>query len=89
MADDERGDGCEIERYERLRACALGGEREGHRLGLVLLERRGTLAWARAWTASAPAPAEPASAGAIEPPAGSEEIVGALATMALACLASG
>jgi hypothetical protein len=43
-------------------------------------------AWARAWQATAPAPpARPA----VQAPAGGDEIVGALATMALACLAGG
>jgi hypothetical protein len=75
-----------VERYERLRGCALGGERSGWRLGLALLERRGVAAWARAWPSTAPAPVARPVVGA---PAGGDAIVGALATMALACLAGG
>jgi hypothetical protein len=68
-----------------LRGCALGGEPSGWRLGLALLERRGVAAWARVWQATVPAlPAPPA----VQAPAGGDEIVGALATMALACLAA-
>jgi hypothetical protein len=67
-----------------LRACALGGEPDGWRLGLALLERRGVAAWARAWQTTAAASSAPA---AVEAPAAAGEIVGVLATMALACLA--
>jgi hypothetical protein len=81
------GDGAEVERYERLRACALAGEPDGFRLGLALLERRGLAAWTRAWPATAPAPpARPAAAVAVEVPADAGELVGVLASMALACL---
>jgi hypothetical protein len=75
-----------VERYERLRACALAGEPDGHRLGLALLERRGLAAWARAWRQTAPA----RSAAPVPPvvePAGTGELVAVLASMALACLA--
>jgi hypothetical protein len=85
-ASGERaGDGGDLERYERLRACALGGEPDGGRLGLALLECRGVAAWARVWQQTAPsaAPARPA----LEPPAGAGELVGVLASMALACVA--
>jgi hypothetical protein len=53
-----------------------------------LLERRGVAAWARAWRSTVPVPAPPTRPGA-QRPAGGEEIVGVLATMALACLAGG
>lgn len=90
-ARDERaaeGDGGDVERYERLRACALAGEADGWRLGLALLEWRGVAAWARAWQSTAPASPAPSPARpALEPPAGAGEIVGLLASMALACLA--
>ena len=46
----------DVARYEQLRARALGGDAAGWRLGLAVLERRGVMAWARAWQASAPAP---------------------------------
>ena len=77
------GDG-DVERYERLRRCALGGDPDGHRFGLALLERRGVAAWARAWQTTTPSsPLRPA----VEAPAGADELVDVLATMALACLA--
>ncbi len=88
-ASDElaaEGGGGEVERYERLRACALAGEPDGHRLGLALLERRGMAAWVRGWQEAAPRPSPPASP-AVEPLAGAGELVGLLASMALACLA--
>jgi hypothetical protein len=82
-ADDPADGGGDVERYERLRGCALGGELSGSRLGLALLQRRGVAAWAHALRTTAPAvPARPASWAL----ASGEEIVGALATMALACL---
>jgi hypothetical protein len=78
-------DGGDVERYERLRRCALGGDPDGHRFGLALLERRGVSAWARAWQTTMPAPPSPRPA--VEAPAGADELVGVLASMALACLA--
>ncbi len=85
-ASSERTGGSgDVERYERLRRCALGGDPDGHRFGLALLERRGVAAWARAWQTTAPAPASPRPA--VEAPSGADELVGVLASMALACLA--
>jgi hypothetical protein len=52
-----------------------------------LLQRRGVVAWTRAWPSAPPAaPARPAAVAAA--PLAGEEIVGVLATMALACLAA-
>lgn len=86
-ASDERaGDGGDVERYERLRGCALAGEPDGYRFGLALLERRGVAAWARAWRQTAPAPSAAPAAAAAETPAGAGELVAVLAAMALACL---
>jgi hypothetical protein len=80
----------DVERYEQLRARALDGEPSGFRLGLVLLERRGVVAWARAWQQTAPAPEPPRPAGlVVELPAASSELVGALASLALARVAVG
>ena len=84
LAGDGGGD---VERYEQLRACALAGEPDGWRLGLALLERRGVAAWTRAWQSAAPAPSSQPARSPLEPPAGAGEIVGVLASMALACLA--
>jgi hypothetical protein len=72
-----------VERYEQLRGCALDGAPEGGRMGLALLQRRGIVAWMAAWQGTT---LTPAARTASEPPAGSREIVGVLATMALACL---
>jgi hypothetical protein len=83
-ASGELADDGDVERYERLRACALAGEPDGHRFGLALLERRGVAAWVRAWQTSVPAP-DP-TRPAVEPPTGTEQIVGVLAAMALACV---
>lgn len=72
-----------VERYEQLRARALGGDPSGWRLGLAVLERRGVAAWTHAWQATTPPPARtPPTAVA----AGSDQLVGALASMALACV---
>jgi hypothetical protein len=72
-----------VERYEQLRARALGGDAGGWRLGLAVLEHRGVVAWTRAWQATAPTPTRPAP---VESVAVSDELVGALASMALACV---
>jgi hypothetical protein len=63
-------------------AQALGGNASGWRLGLAVLERRGVVAWARAWSTTTPMPARATPA---DPVAASDELVGALASMALAC----
>jgi hypothetical protein len=80
-----------VERYEQLRRHALGAQPSSFRLGQALLERRGVAAWSRAWEGTTPAGmglAPRASALAAAVPAG-EELVGALASMALACVAAG
>lgn len=85
MTDAPVGGAGDIERYEQLRRHALDGEPSGWRLGLALLERRGVAAWARAWRGITPAStARPA----VAPPAGGDELVGALASMALARVAA-
>lgn len=84
LAGGEVGD---VERYERLRRSALSGEPDGWRLGLALLERRGLAAWARAWQSTAPASSPQRARSAVAVPSGADEIVGVLATMALACVA--
>ena len=90
MAGDERaGDRADVERYEQLRAHALGAEPSGWRLGLALFQGRGTAAWLRACrglTAS-PVPSGQRTAPPDEPTRG-DELVRVLATMALA-VASG
>ncbi len=86
MTDEHPGAAGDVERYEQLRRHALGGEPSGWRLGLALLERRGVAAWARAWRSTPTAP--PGARPTLEaPPVGGDEIVGVLASMALACVA--
>ena len=90
---DAPGDVADVERYEQLRSHALDGEPSGFRLGLALLERRGVTAWARAWRSSVhpkPAPGlQGSTAPAPAPAAAGDELVGALASMALARAAAG
>jgi hypothetical protein len=82
--DDDAAGTEDVERYELLRARALHGDVSGWRLGLAVLEHRGVVAWTRAWSTTMPAPTAPRAR--IEPVEVSEEIVGALASMALACV---
>lgn len=87
---DARNDALEVERYEQLRAHALDGEPSGHRLGLALLERRGMATWSRAWgSTEPPRPAAAVPAPTALAPAANDELVGALASMALARVAAG
>lgn len=95
-AADERRHNGDVERYEELRRHALGGEASGWRLGLALLQRRGVAAWARAWmettppVPAAPVPTFPVQTFPVAPATGGgDELVGVLATMALACVVSG
>jgi hypothetical protein len=76
-------DADDVARYEQLRARVLDGDPAGWRLGLAVLEHRGVVAWTRAWSRTAPAPMRAAPA---EPMAVSDELVDALASMALACV---
>jgi len=85
-ADERGGDGTDVERYEQLRRHALHGEAAGWQLGLALLQRRGVAVWLRAWQTTTPPP----SAGPPVPqPMAAAEVVGVLASMALACLRAG
>jgi hypothetical protein len=74
--------GAGVERYEQLRRHAIDGEPCGFRLGLALLERHGVIAWSREWESTIPTRVR--SAEAIEPVATGVELVGVLASMALA-----
>jgi hypothetical protein len=81
-----------VDGYERLRARALGGDADGWRLGLGVLQQRGVAAWLRvrkaatAASVSPPTPARsaPPSCGGVD-----AELVGLLASMALAVAARG
>lgn len=73
----------DVERYESLRAQALGGEAAGWRHGLALLEGRGLAAWLRT-SRGVPAgqPRQAGRPGGIHSVGG--DLVGVLASMALA-----
>lgn len=77
--------------YEQLRARALGGQADGWRLGLSVLQQRGLAAWLRVRQATVPAVCPPPPASAAPPVAGGAqaELVGLLASMALAVAAPG
>jgi hypothetical protein len=83
LTDEPAGGPRDVERYEQLRAQALEGVPSGLRLGLALLERRGVVAWTRAWQATTPPPSRSTFA---TPVADSDQLVGVLAGMALACV---
>lgn len=76
----------DADRYEQLRRRALGGEPEGWRLGLGVLSHRGVAAWLRAWHTTTPATEAPVAAPASASGVGSDELVGVLASMALAAV---
>jgi hypothetical protein len=85
-----RFDAALAERYEQLRAAAIGGRADGWRLGLGVLSGKGVAAWLRAWT-TCPSPARVGEPSAPTPgsgpaPSGPEgaELVRVLAAMALA-----
>lgn len=70
-----------------MRERALAGDGAGWQLGLALLERRGVVAWAHAWPGQ-PAPARAARPDAAVAAGADDELVDALASMALARLAA-
>ena len=90
--DDTSGGGSDIvDGYEQLRARALCGDTDGWRLGLGVLQQRGVAAWLRVRQAAVPTVARPTPARAGSPSAGGvdAELVGLLASMALAVVAQG
>ena len=90
--DDTSGDGSDVvDGYEQLRARALGGDADGWRLGLGVLQQRGVAAWLRVRQATVPTVSPPTPARAASPIAGGvdAELVGLLASMALAVAARG
>jgi len=83
----------DVQRYEQLRSHALDGEPSGFRLGLALLERRGVAGWARGWSTTvrpelAPRLPRPSATACAPVPVG-DELVAALASLALAHVAAG
>ena len=90
--DDTSGDRSDVvDGYEQLRARALGGDADGWRLGLGVLQQRGV----RRLAAGAPGahrdPPPPTPARSAPPDGGGvdAELVGLLASMALAVAAQG
>ena len=77
--------------YEQLRARALGGAADGWRLGLGVLQQRGVAAWLRLRQATVPTVSPPTPAQSAPPVAGGveAELVGLLASMALAVATAG
>ena len=83
------GDGT-VDGYEQLRRRALCGDVDGWRLGLGVLQHRGVAAWLGVRTAKAPVRSTPTRP--VPPPTGdgvAAELVGLLASMALAVAARG
>jgi hypothetical protein len=80
-----------VDGYEQLRARALGGDTDGWRLGLGVLQQRGVAAWLRVRQAAMPtvSPPTPARAGSRLAGGVDAELVGLLASMALAVAAQG
>jgi hypothetical protein len=90
--DDTSGDRSDVvDGYEQLRARALTGDTDGWRLGLGMVQQRGVAAWLRVRQATAPTVARPTPARAGSPVAGGveAELVGLLASMALAVATQG
>jgi hypothetical protein len=88
--DDTGGNGSDVVHgYEQLRARALGGDVDGWRLGLGVLQQRGVAAWLRVRQAAVPKISPPTPARATSPiTAGVDaQLVGLLASMALAVAA--
>ena len=83
------GDGT-VDGYEQLRRRALCGDADGWRLGLGVLQHRGVAAWLGVRSARAPVRSTPTRA--LPPATGggvAAELVGLLASMALAVAARG
>ena len=83
------GDGT-VDGYEQLRRRALCGDVDGWRLGLGVLQHRGVAAWLGVRTAMTPVRSTPTRA--VPPATGggvAAEVVGLLASMALAVAARG
>jgi hypothetical protein len=86
------GDGSAVVHgYEQLRARTLGGQPDGWRLGLGVLQQRGVAAWLRLRRATVPKVSAPPPARTAPPVAGGveAELVGLLASMALAVATGG
>jgi hypothetical protein len=73
-----------VERYEELRRRVFGGEPDGFRLGLAVLQRQGMVAWLRAWEELGSVTSSPAPAPGASPVGILSDVVAVLATMTLA-----
>ncbi|GAT11294.1 hypothetical protein H7I77_29895 [Mycolicibacterium novocastrense] len=90
--DDPAGERSDfVDGYERLRAQALCGDTEGWRLGLGVLQQRGVAAWLRVHQAPTATHPPPTPARSAQPAGGGvdAELVGLLASMALAVATQG
>ncbi|MGB8388496.1 hypothetical protein [Mycobacterium sp.] len=90
--DDTGGDGSDVvDGYEQLRVRALRGDADGWRLGLGVLQQRGVAAWLRVRQATVPTVSPPPPTRAASRLAGGveAELVGLLASMALAVATQG
>lgn len=88
--DDTTGERSDVvDGYERLRAQALCGDTEGWRLGLGVLQQRGVAAWLRVRQATVPAARPPARAAPLSAGGVDGQLVGLLASMALAVATQG
>jgi hypothetical protein len=90
--DDTSGDGSDVvDGYEQLRARALGGQADGWRLGLGVLQQRGVAAWLRLRQATVPkiSPPTPARTAPLAARGVEAELVGLLASIALTVATQG
>ena len=90
--DDAGGDESDmVDGYEQLRVRALRGDADGWRLGLGVLQQRGVAAWLRVRQAAVPTVSPPPPTRAASRLAGGveAELVGLLASMALAVASRG
>jgi hypothetical protein len=78
----------DVARYEQLRRQVLAGDAGGWRLGLGVLQHRGVAVWLAAWDSLPAPPLRPPLPPARPVPGSGEQLVAALATMALSCLAA-
>ena len=80
-----------VERYEELRRRVLGGQPDGFRLGLAILQRQGMTAWLRAWDDLGAVVTPPKSQLPDVPTASAvpESVVAVLASMTLVCAGVG
>jgi len=80
-----------VDGYEQLRRRALRGDVDGWRLGLAVLQQRGVAAWLRVRQAPAATTHPPTPACSARPAGGGvdAELVGLLASMALAVATQG